>query len=93
MSFQNVIDAGGIGLSITGMTIVFVSLVLVSLFIAGMPRLLPLVNGILPEVEGHHGAPMPSAAGSQVNAGREEEIVAAIGFALHSHGGPTRNSR
>ncbi len=92
MSFQNVIDAGGIGLSITGMTIVFVSLVLVSLFISGLPRVLPLVNGILPEIAGHHGAPMPFAASPQAAVSTEEEIVAAIGFALHSRGGPSQNS-
>lgn len=84
MSFQNVIDAGGIGLSLTGMTIVFVSLVLVSLFIFSLPRLLPLVNRILPEVESHHGAPIPSSATPQTTKGVEEEVVAAIGFAMHS---------
>ena len=93
MSFQNVIDAGGIGLSITGMTIVFASLILLVLFISGLPRVLPLVNSILPEVEGHHGAPMPSATTRPASTGIDEEVVAAIGFALHTRGGSSRNSR
>ena len=94
MSFQNIIDAGGIGLSLTGMTIVFVSLVLVSLFISWLPKVLPVVNAILPELEGHHhGVSMPAHAAPVVAAaGGEEEIVAAIGFALHSRGGPSQSS-
>jgi oxaloacetate decarboxylase gamma subunit len=89
MGFQNVIDAtssngvsiNGISLAITGMAIVFVVLVLVSLFIAYLPRLLPIVEGVLPPAEHHHGAPMPSP--TPVAAGSDDEIIAAIGFALH----------
>ncbi len=92
MSFQNVIDAGGIGLSVTGLTIVFISLVLVSLFISGLPRVLPIVNSILPELEGHHGAPMPSAASPHATAGMDDEVIAAIGFAMHSRGSTSQNS-
>ena len=88
MGFQNIIDAQGIGLAVTGMAIVFVVLVLVSLFIAWLPRLLPVVNGILPPAAHHHGAPMPSAAPpGNVVSGPEEEIVAAIGIALHRRKG------
>jgi sodium pump decarboxylase gamma subunit len=84
MGYQNILDANGFGLAIVGMTIVFFVLVLVSLFIAAMPRLLPIVNSILPVVEHHHGAPMPSAA-RPAAASAEEEVVAAIGVALHHH--------
>jgi len=92
LGFQNITDAGGIGLAVTGLTIVFAVLVLVSLFISGLPRVLPTINSILPEPEGHYGAPMPSAVSPQMAAGLEEEVVAAIGFALHSRGGTSQNT-
>lgn len=82
MGFQNIVDAEGIGLAATGLTIVFAALVLVSMFIAALPRLLPLVNSIMPEVERHHGAPSPSVS-TPSKAATDDEIVAAIGFVLH----------
>jgi len=39
LSWQNVLDGDGIGVSLTGMSIVFSGLVLISLYIAGIPRL------------------------------------------------------
>jgi Na+-transporting methylmalonyl-CoA/oxaloacetate decarboxylase gamma subunit len=85
MDFQNIIDANGIGLAITGMAIVFTVLVLVSLYIAWLPRILPLLNAILPVVEHHHGAPMPSAGArpQASSADAEAEVVAAIALAMH----------
>ncbi len=91
MGFQNIAEAGGIGLAVTGMTIVFVALVFVSLFITALPRVLPLINALLPVAEGHHGVPTASvAAGGSVPAVTDsvsEELVAAIGFTLHRHQG------
>ncbi|MBX3436304.1 MAG: OadG family protein [Planctomycetaceae bacterium] len=84
MGLENITRAGGFGLALTGMTIVFIALVLVSLFIAGLPRLLPLVNSLLPELEGHHGV-TPAASTSAASAAVEEELIAAIGYALHVH--------
>lgn len=86
MGIQNVLDHDGIGLALAGIAIVFFALTLVSLFIAGLPKVLPLVSAILPVVEHPHGG-SPSG-GSARPAGRpggraDEEIVAAIGFALH----------
>lgn len=85
MGFQNIIDAEGIGLAITGLAIVFTVLVLVSLYIAWLPRILPLVNTILPVIEHHHGAPMPSAGGRPTasTAEADAEVVAAIALAMH----------
>jgi hypothetical protein len=40
MGIQNIIDGDGIGLAITGMLIVFVGLIVISLYIASLPRLL-----------------------------------------------------
>lgn len=77
-SFQNVVDGNGIGLAVTGMTIVFTVLGLISLIIAALPRLLEF----LPPPAEHHGAPAPAAApaASQDDAA----LVAAIGYALHA---------
>lgn len=85
MGFDNIIDANGFGLAITGMGIVFTVLILVSLYIALLPRILPLVNTILPVVEHHHGAPMPSSGPRPTStaADVEAEVVAAIGVAMH----------
>ncbi len=91
MGFQNISAAGGFGLAVTGMTIVFVVLVLVSLFIAALPRVLPLVNALLPVAEGHHGVATTSAvtvtAASVSADAMSGEVVAAIGFVLHKHRG------
>lgn len=86
MGFQNIVDANGIGLAITGMTIVFVVLVLVSLFITCLPRVLPVVNAVLPPVAHHHHGAGPASRPSTpaaTPAGIEDEIVAAIGVAMH----------
>jgi Na+-transporting methylmalonyl-CoA/oxaloacetate decarboxylase gamma subunit len=40
MGVQNILDNDGIGLAITGMLIVFVGLILISLFIAALPRVI-----------------------------------------------------
>ena len=44
ITFQNVLDADGIGIAITGMSIVFAGLVLISLYISFMPKLLGKVE-------------------------------------------------
>lgn len=77
---QNVIDGNGIGLALTGMLIVFTALILISLFIASVPRLLGLLNRIFPEVDHHHHTPSRPADQPDL------ELVAAIGLALHQHG-------
>jgi len=82
LGFQNISEAGGVGLAVTGITIVFAALILVTLFIACLPRVLPLVNSLLPVVEGHHRAPLP-AASPVADTAADDEIVAAVGSALH----------
>ena len=47
----------GFWLSVTGMFIVFSALVLVSLFIAWLPRGLGWINEIFPETPDHHHPP------------------------------------
>ena len=69
----NVSDA--IWLSATGMLIVFVALILVSLFITWLPRALSWINEVFPEVPDHHHQPPPS----RVTGGTiDDELVVAI---------------
>ena len=77
-SVQNILDGQGGGIAVTGMSIVFTALGVISLFIAFLPRILERVARFFPESEGHGTRKKP----------REErddaEVVAAIAFALHA---------
>ncbi len=79
-SLQNITDARGYAIAITGMLIVFVALSLISLFLTLLPRLLEMLSTVFPEPASQPAAPPPA----RVSAGNEE-IVAAIGAALHCH--------
>jgi hypothetical protein len=70
---QGVIIAG------VGLLIVFVALILISLFIATLPRVLGFLGHLWPEVEEHHGF-------EHVESDEDEELelLAAIGFVLHT---------
>lgn len=74
MGFDNIIQAKGIGIALTGLTIVFVALTMISVFIALLPHATGLLSALFPE-EQHKPAKSPAPA--------EEELVAAIGFAMH----------
>lgn len=79
MGFQNIVDVNGFGIALTGMLIVFVALVLISLMIAALPRVLVVLEPYLPESEAHgHGA-----GGQARNTVDEEAVVAAIAYAMH----------
>ena len=75
--FQNIADHQGFGVAVTGLIIVFVSLALITLAIATMPKILVALEGFLPPEHEHHGP--PSAKSSD-----DEAIAVAIGFALHT---------
>ena len=62
-----------------GLTIVFVALVLISLFIAMLPRVLTLIGHLWPEVEDHRAL-------EHVESEADEDlaVLAAIGFVLHT---------
>lgn len=77
--WQAIQDNGGLSLSITGMLIVFVALTLISLFIAMLPKVLDLLEPVLPRP--HH--PAVRSPDEQLPAD-EEKIVAAIGYVLRS---------
>jgi len=76
---QNIAEYEGLGISITGLSIVFAALLLISLFITSLPRVLAMLESLLPPEVEHHVAASPAATRVDEN----EAVVAAIGFALH----------
>ncbi|MBI9109820.1 OadG family protein [Maridesulfovibrio ferrireducens] len=79
-SWQHVVNGDGVALSITGMSIVFVALMLVSLYIAMLPRLAGFFNKIIPPAAHHCGVEAPPPSGPA-----EAEIVAAAVAYLHKN--------
>ena len=76
-SVDNIFANDGIGIAITGMLIVFVALVLITIFVALMPKVLGLLAGVLPPEIEHHAALVEPSVDN-------EALAVAIGFALHS---------
>lgn len=72
----------GFWLSVTGLLIVFSALVLVSVFIAWLPRGLETINRIFPEPPDHHQTPSPPRKAGDV---LETDLVVAIAAALEAH--------
>jgi Na+-transporting methylmalonyl-CoA/oxaloacetate decarboxylase gamma subunit len=72
---QNIVEGQGVDIAITGMLIVFLALGLITLFIAFLPNLLNVLAKIFP----HKAA----ADVSGKFAAEEDNVLAAIGFALH----------
>lgn len=70
-----------VALALTGMAIVFVALGLITLFLFLLPHIMEKLNAVFPESDHHHGH-APAAAAPKAN--DDEELIAAIGFALHS---------
>lgn len=75
----SLITGKGIAIAGTGLLIVFAALILITLFIAALPRILETVATVLPEVPDRH-APQDSSESLLP----DEAILAAIGFVLHS---------
>ncbi len=80
----------GLPIAGAGLMIVFLALMLISLFIAALPYVVEMLATIVPETDGHHG---DSTQGStqRSNQGHPESLVpddsavlAAIGFVLHT---------
>ena len=85
--FQQIAEGQGWETALSGMTIVFVALTVVSAFIALLPRLLPTLNRFLPpvvhhthstSVQSHSNKPTPTSSEDAAN-----EIAAAVGYILH----------
>jgi sodium pump decarboxylase gamma subunit len=78
MGLHNIWEHDGLGIAITGMIIVFAALSLISVFISWLPHILQGLSLVLPaERPTHPAVPLPAA--------NEEELIAAIGVALHQH--------
>lgn len=75
---RNISEYDGLGISITGISIVFAALILISLFITCLPRVLAMLESVLPPESEPHQAP------AATRADHDEAVVAAIGFALHA---------
>ena len=56
-SYQNIAAGQGFELAFAGMTIVFTALVLVTLFIVLLPKVLVVVNRLIPEAHLHTAPP------------------------------------
>lgn len=75
-SWQNVVNANGVTITIIGMLIVYFALTFITLVLSSTPRILKIVNKYIPEQEDD-----PYAKSNGKN-GSEAEIVAAISTAL-----------
>jgi len=84
ISWDNVTQNDGIPIAITGIVIVFVALVLITLFLYQLPRLVEIANGIFPEPEDSHAA-VAQAAPAASASNDDEFIAAAIAVAHHTH--------
>lgn len=67
-------------ISVAGIAIVFSALLLITLFIASLPRILVLVNHVWPELDdGHSKEGHPESQMAD-----DTDVLAAIGFVLHT---------
>lgn len=78
---QDEVDLGwALGLAGTGLLIVFTALILISLFIALLPKILSVLARVWPESDEPHGTTGHPESQVPDNAA----ILAAIGFVLHT---------
>lgn len=75
--WANVVDSNGPMIAASGIVIVFAALALITSFITLLPRILHAIHP-LPEEDEAAPAGRPKAAST------EDELVAAIAFALHT---------
>ncbi len=77
LSWQNVLDGHGIGISITGMLIVFSGLTLISFFITALPRILATGNK-------KDKAAREAVVSETPAEPTEEDIIAVLALVLHA---------
>ncbi len=87
-ALQNIADAEGIPIALTGLFIVFVALVLISAFLTVLPRILEKVATVFPEANDvRTAAPATAAAAPKPSSdSTEPELVAALAVLLHQRG-------
>jgi len=76
-SFQNILENQGLGIAITGMSIVFSALGLITFFLWALPKVLARLEHVLPAEPEHH-----SVRGTTHT--DDVALAVAIGFALLS---------
>jgi hypothetical protein len=84
MGIENVVDGHGFGIALTGMTVVFAGLVLVSAYITVLPKVF--------EWAGRPGIRLPprmqaadeGVMGREVSLGMDPDLLAAIGYVLQA---------
>ena len=81
VSWQNVLDGHGVAITLIGMVIVFSGLLLISLFIAQLPRLLDFFDRLTTRTA-RPEAPSEAVA-ERVTVPQGEEIMAAISLVVH----------
>ena len=84
--FQNIAEAQGVAIAITGMVIVFSALALISFFIASLPRLLTSLADVLPD-EPETVVPQPEQTTGMQDFS-DPRVVAAIAVSLHEQRRP-----
>lgn len=81
--WQNVINGDGIGITITGMLIVFCGLILISLYIAYLPRALALLDRDKDRKrEKARGSELQATAAPAKNEGMDPAIIAVATFVI-----------
>jgi hypothetical protein len=84
MGIDNIIAGNGFEIALTGMSVVFTGLVLVSIYIAALPRLLERAGRTrrkdAPRLQAAHAA----AVGRGSSAGMDPDLLAAIGCVLQA---------
>jgi Na+-transporting methylmalonyl-CoA/oxaloacetate decarboxylase gamma subunit len=81
VSWQNVLDGQGFAITLIGMVIVFSGLLLISLFIAQLPRLLDFFDRLTTRTA-RPEAPSEAVA-ERVTVPQGEELLAAISLVVH----------
>lgn len=83
MNFQNVLDADGIGIAITGMLVVFSGLVLISLYISSIPSVLArLQTGFSKQKENRSESLKPAATTLSDKTELSDDMLAAIAYVI-----------
>lgn len=77
LGIQNILDGQGIDIAITGMLVVFAALALISALISLLPIILKVFATTYPTKEEPNDL-------SEVSASPNDEVLAAIGFVLHT---------
>lgn len=71
----------GLSIAFAGLMIVFLALILISLFITALPKVVAMLETLIPEEDHHAGVPEGHPESSVPD---DAALLAAIGFVLHT---------